>query len=415
MSDSLFDCGSLRSEVGTRRVYELRMTAAVKGLMLILAIADSTIQTGLPKKVAIIGGGIGGLALRLAFPSWIEEVKTFESRLDALQSDLGGGIQISGGGLVIQQLGLYDELVKCALPLSRVRTRNRKGQSIMDVNLARAVQTYASNTLTDSSSRPMLYTIMRDSLMKILHDAPGLSWSGSTRPICSGMQCTDIQELSSGFVDLKFADGTIERNFDMVIGADGVNSMVRRYVASQQHSGRVDGPRPQPSGLRIAYAITPPTTNDEPQVHYNNNDEFQALNNLRAGCRDELHQWLGDGVYALTGTYGGQSGVQHMLAVVYHQHLGSIVESAPYGDMILSEWEGAETPKVEGGPLDRMQRILEVGGLQQLSDVQAVLKAARHPGGRSFDIAVKERLWPLQHWASPSGRVILMGDSAHSM
>ena len=54
-------------------------------------------------------------------------------------------------------------------------------------------------------------------------------------------------------------------------------------------------------GLRITYAVTPP------------DDSFT----LRPDGKNIFHQWFGNGCYALSASYGGLQGVQHMVALVY--------------------------------------------------------------------------------------------------
>lgn len=58
---------------------------------------------------------------------------------------------------------------------------------------------------------------------------------------------------------------------------------------------------------------------------------------------------------------------------------------------------------------------LKSAKLDNIPEISRVLEASLKNDGRVFDLGVKERLLPLKSWASESGRVILLGDSAHPM
>ena len=109
---------------------------------------------------------------------------------------------------------------------------------------------------------------------------------------------------TTGKVALTFSDGSSSPGFDMVFGADGVRSAVASvlYPKSPVRAGY--------SGLRVAYGVTP----------VDKNWKFRDISS-----RGRFNQWFGDGCYALAASYGGVSGIQHMLAVVYRDVNNEVV------------------------------------------------------------------------------------------
>ena len=74
-----------------------------------------------PKRVAVVGAGIGGLALARALQTLdtgVEDVAVFDRR-DELKPNIGGGIQINGGAAVLARLGLGEQMKASALPVRR--------------------------------------------------------------------------------------------------------------------------------------------------------------------------------------------------------------------------------------------------------------------------------------------------------
>ena len=108
-------------------------------------------------------------------------------------------------------------------------------------------------------------TIEFDKTLVSLDSVAGRDGAGG-----SGARCT-------------FADGT-SAEFDLVVGCDGIGSQVRRTIV-----GTGAEPSRQYSNIRITFGVAPAGQRPE-------------------GSENEMHQWFGDGAYALTGTYGGLEG-----------------------------------------------------------------------------------------------------------
>lgn len=69
------------------------------------------------RRVAVIGAGIGGLALANALctlDTGVDEIEVFE-KYDSVKPGIGGGIQINSGAVVLARLGLGEALkVRCS-------------------------------------------------------------------------------------------------------------------------------------------------------------------------------------------------------------------------------------------------------------------------------------------------------------
>ena len=86
--------------------------------------------------------------------------------------------------------------------------------------------------------------------------------------------------VNEGKVKLKFADGSETGDYDMVFGADGLNSKVLPSAESILASY---------SGIRVVYCVTPPD---------------EGFKFRQVSLRGQFSQYFGDGLYALCASYG---------------------------------------------------------------------------------------------------------------
>lgn len=117
------------------------------------------------------------------------------------------------------------------------------------------------------------------------------------------------------------------------------------------------------------------------------------------GASGEFHQWFGEGVYALTGSYGtgaADGATSDMVAVVFADPAAS--SDAPPEN---SNWDASD---VREDCVGRLRRA----GIPQ--EVVAVAEASE----RCFELGVYEHS-ATAPWVSKSGRAVLLGDSAHAM
>lgn len=303
----------------------------------------------------------------------VEEIEVFDRR-DELKPNIGGGIQINGGAAVLARLGLGEQMKASALPVRRILSRKSGGFELLDIDVESLVR--EEPALMDDTGTPQAFSIMRDALQRMLADALP---AGTVR---LGRRLVSIDEDDSG-VELAFDDGARER-FDLVVGADGLSSRVRDHV--QQSYGEDEGGGggvvpPTYSGVRVQFGVVP------------------AGGARPAGSSGEFHQWFGEGVYALTGSYGTgatDGGTSDMVAVVFAD--AAVSSGAPPEN---SNWEVSD---VRGDCVDRLRRA----GIPQ--EVVAVAEASE----RCFELGVYEHS-ATSPWVSKGGRAVLLGDAAHAM
>jgi salicylate hydroxylase len=328
-----------------------------------------------PRRVAVVGAGIGGLAAARALQTLetgVDEVVVFDRR-NELKPGLGGGIQINGGAAVLARLGLGDTLKAAALPVRRILSRKADGFELLDLDVRSLV--LAEPALVDDSGTPQAFSIMRDALQRILVDSLP---DGTVR---LGRRLSSITEGADG-VTLVFEDGASEA-FDLVVGADGLSSQVREHVEASHASadGGVPLTPPTYSGIRVQFGVVP------------------AGGSRPAASCGEFHQWFGEGVYALTGSYGtgaADSPPSEMVAAVFADAAAG--SGAPPEN---ANWDAAD---VRGDCVAR----LRAAGLP--AEVVAVAEASE----RCFELGVYEHS-AVAPWVSRGGRAVLLGDAAHAM
>jgi len=331
------------------------------------------------RRVAVVGAGIGGLALARALytlDTGVEEVVVFERR-DEIKPNIGGGIQINGGAAVLARLGLGEQMKASALPVRRILSRKSGGFELLDIDVESLV--LGEPTLVDDSGTPQAFSIMRDALQRMLADALP---AGTLK---LGRRLNSICEDDAG-VDLLFDDGASER-FDLVVGADGLSSRVRAHVDASHTDGDGDAGMaggvtpPTYSGIRVQFGVVP------------------GGGSRPAGSVGEFHQWFGEGVYALTGSYGtgaADRGTSDMVAVVFAD--GAATSGTPREN---ANWEASD---VRDDCVARLRRA----GIPQ--EVVSVAEASE----RCFELGVYEHSASAP-WVSKGGRAVLLGDAAHAM
>jgi salicylate hydroxylase len=164
------------------------------------------------KRIAIVGAGLGGLAAAVTLRQQGFEVDVYEQAPEL--GAFGAGINLSANAVkVFQAMGLKDRLHEVSFEPAGHAWRDWSDGSVSRVlPLDQSRSRYGSN----------YYVMHRGDLHRLLCDA--LPPSG----IHLGKRCTGV-ELHERSAGLHFTDGT-SAEADVVIGADGIRSAVRKHV-----------------------------------------------------------------------------------------------------------------------------------------------------------------------------------------
>jgi salicylate hydroxylase len=205
------------------------------------------------KRIAVIGGGIGGLFLAKALLSKGLDV-TLHEQARAL-GEVGAGVYLTPNGVRhLERVGLGDAVARTgALVGERSRYYRHDGTEIAPVRV------------TDSNGWNATYGMHRADFVDFLADSlpEGI--------VNLGHRATSFQQDESG-AQVTFENGdTIEA--DIVIGADGIHSTLRPYVWQESE--------PVYSGTSVYRGLV-------------------ARELLEGWPKDEWYMWLGPGKHFLT-------------------------------------------------------------------------------------------------------------------
>jgi salicylate hydroxylase len=169
-----------------------------------------------PDKIAIVGGGIGGLTAALALLRRGIDVEVYEQAPEL--RELGAGVQISANGTrVLHALELKDALEKVqVLPAGKAIRLWNTGQSwkLFDLGLE-SVERYGFPYIT--IHRGDLHDVI---VQALLREKPGV--------IHLSHKCIGLRQTPDG-VELSFENATPVAA-KLVIGADGLHSVLRAHL-----------------------------------------------------------------------------------------------------------------------------------------------------------------------------------------
>jgi 2-polyprenyl-6-methoxyphenol hydroxylase-like FAD-dependent oxidoreductase len=157
-------------------------------------------------RVLVVGAGIAGLAAARALRAWGATVEIVE-RAGVPGAD-GAGIYLPGNASrALDALGLRAPVVAASVPIQRQRFLNHRGRVLADIDVA---DVWRGVGPCLSLGRATLHEVLLDGARGV--------------PIRWG--CTPAAIAAD---EVGFSDGTTRR-YDLVIGADGVHSSVRRMI-----------------------------------------------------------------------------------------------------------------------------------------------------------------------------------------
>ncbi len=163
-------------------------------------------------RIAIIGGGIGGLAAALALERRGAEVVVCEQ--SPVHSEIGAGLNLTPNAVkAFRTLGLDDEIEDIGWGSEFLIIRSWKtGRYISRIRRGDFRQKFGAPNLT----------VHRADLLDVLRGAL------KTTDIRLGKRCIGV-DGGDGIASARFADGsTVEA--DIVVGADGIHSAVRNSL-----------------------------------------------------------------------------------------------------------------------------------------------------------------------------------------
>jgi salicylate hydroxylase len=296
-------------------------------------------------RVAVVGAGIGGLSLGLALRERGLPATVFEQAPEL--TEIGAAIALSANSTrEFARLGLLEQLDAAAtIPTELIYRNWHSGERV-------AAHPVAKDGWYVHRFGAPYYGIHRADLQKILSGAFGVE------NLHLGCRLVDIVERPDSVV-LEFANGRVE-HADLVVGADGVRSTVRRWV-----TGADDAVYSRTSAFR---GIVP-------------TENLPSLPDPHA-----IQFWMGPDAHLLHYAIGGHGESVNFFAVVEGPgvwvHEGSVAEV------------GEEVP------------VASFRGWHPA--VTEMIRAAASPIRWSL-FAVR----PLLHWYR--GRVVVLGDAAHGM
>lgn len=161
-------------------------------------------------KVIVIGAGIGGLTAATALKQAGYEVEIYD-RVRELRP-VGAGISLwSNGVKVLNRLGLGKQMAAIGGQMDRMQYRTQAGELLNDIDLMPLVH--------QVGQRP--YPVARRDLQNLLLEGFG-------GEVNLGCQCIGVEQDETSASAI-FANGH-RATGDLVIAADGIHSIVRKYI-----------------------------------------------------------------------------------------------------------------------------------------------------------------------------------------
>ncbi|KAG0132105.1 hypothetical protein HOY82DRAFT_484106 [Tuber indicum] len=301
--------------------------------------------------VIVVGAGLGGLGAAIAISLAGHRVTVLEASLTA--GEIGAGIQIHpNASKILTAWGMRETLLQYATLPKQVNMIGWKGNHISHMNFAEHAKRYNSP----------FWDFHRASLHKCLLDrAVEL---GSKVLMNSRVDHVEFGQLGGACTVLLHNGRRLSA--DLVVGADGINSVLRERLV-----GRPD--KPTPTG-DLAYRLLIKTK------------DMMGDPELRGFVTDpQVNYWMGPDAHAVNYVLKGGEEFNMVLLVP---------DDIPEG--------GATT--VEGN-VDEMRAIYKdwdprIGKLLALCE--SVYK---------WKLCIREEL---PNWSHPSGTFTLLGDSAHA-
>jgi salicylate hydroxylase len=163
-------------------------------------------------RIAIVGGGVGGLATALALERRGVEIVVCEQ--SPALNEIGAGLNLSPNALMaLRVLGVEDQVIALGSESDFLIIRNWKS--------GRIISRMRRGAFRQQFGAPNL-TVHRADLLDVLYGAL------KTVDLRFGARCIAVEQCGRGGV-ARLADGS-EIEADIVVGADGIHSLVRKTL-----------------------------------------------------------------------------------------------------------------------------------------------------------------------------------------
>jgi len=173
-------------------------------------------------KAIVVGAGMGGLTAGIALQQAGYKVEIYD-RVSELRP-AGAGISLwSNGVKVLNQLGLGPEIAKIGGPMRRMAYRRYTGEPLTDFSLSPLVEAVGQSP----------YPVTRTDLQQMLLDRLG------TETLQLKSHCIAVEQDQTSATAI-FEDGR-RATGDLVVGADGTHSIIRRHVLGETVERRYVG------------------------------------------------------------------------------------------------------------------------------------------------------------------------------
>lgn len=339
-----------------------------------------------PERVAVVGAGISGLAtaFALALTGAVkpEAIDVFEARTGP-DTGLGGAVNLTGGsGVLYHKFGI--DLRPISSPLSRVIGRSlydsnkpvQHARLLFDFDVEGAVMRHPSKRtlLLDSNGQSLFVTVMREDLQRVLFKET------ADAGVNIYMGCNIKAVLPDGVLQFTRHDGDHQSDnkgqeqYDLIIGADGVRSVVRDAVMSSlSTSSKSANSKSMYSGFRVLWGIEESSCED--------------IENPPFGT---IHQFFGNGLYLLHYGAGPRESRKRLM-------VGSFQDSRTRGENVNYRFNSEDALREEA------RKLLLAAGFPE--EIRRTFDMSQ----RFIDTPVYE--YPTKKTSCSVHRVVLVGDA----